>query len=134
MDYGHWIVDIEQPEDAFGFIYEITNLTNGKIYIGKKQFFFKRRKPLRKGKKNRVVVVKDSDWKEYTGSNNDLNADIKRLGKDKFRFKILRFCEGKWDLSYYEIAEQIARGVLLSENYYNGIINCRLGRVKKVKS
>ena len=130
-DSGHWICDAEIDFDAFGFIYEITNKLTNKKYIGKKQMIFKRRKKLRKGKVNRQIVVKESDWKSYTGSNNDLNADIKIHGKESFEFKILRFCKGKWELSYFEIAEQISREVLLRDDYYNGIINCRLGRLKK---
>ena len=37
MDTGIWKVYGPVPEDAFGFIYEIVNITNGKKYIGKKQ-------------------------------------------------------------------------------------------------
>lgn len=131
QDLGHWHCDISIPESFYGFVYEITNLTTNKVYIGKKQSVFKRKKALRKGKKKREIVIKESDWKTYTGSNNELNKDIAQHGKDKFSFKILRFCDSKWQLAYYEIEEQIKRGVLLSENYYNGIINCRLGRPKQ---
>lgn len=129
-DLGHWQCEFSVPDNFYGFVYEITNLTNNKVYIGKKQSVFKRKKPLRKGKKKREIVVKESDWKTYTGSNNELNKDIAVLGKDNFTFKILRFCDSKWQLAYYEIEEQIKRGVLLNENFYNGIINCRLGRPK----
>ena len=35
-----WICgDTYNPEDYTGFVYKITNLTNGKFYIGKKSFF-----------------------------------------------------------------------------------------------
>ena len=37
MDLGHWEYDGEFPEDAYGFIYQITNNTNNRKYIGKKQ-------------------------------------------------------------------------------------------------
>lgn len=129
-DLGHWQCELSVPDNFYGFVYEITNLVTNKIYIGKKQSVFRRKKPLRKGKKKREIVIKESDWKTYTGSNNELNRDIEALGKDKFTFKILRFCNSKWQLAYYEIEEQIKRGVLLNENFYNGIINCRLGRPK----
>lgn len=131
QDLGHWHCDISIPESFYGFVYEITNLITNKVYIGKKQSVFRRKKALRKGKKKREIVIKESDWKTYTGSNNELNKDIAQHGKEKFSFKILRFCDSKWQLAYYEIEEQIKRGVLLSENYYNGIINCRLGRPKQ---
>ena len=50
-----------------------------------------------------------------------------KLGKEQFEFKILRTCGSKWELAYFEIKEQIARDVLLNDNYYNGIINVRIG-------
>ena len=52
-------------EDTFGFIYEITNTINQKKYIGKKQCKSKlKRKPL-KGKRNKRIEIKESDWKVY---------------------------------------------------------------------
>ena len=50
MDTGHWKVYQAVPENAFGFIYEIVNTTNGKKYLGKKQMVKRiKRSPL-KGK------------------------------------------------------------------------------------
>lgn len=133
MNLGHWILEenVLFSEDAFGFVYEITNTITGKKYIGKKQCKSKlKRKPL-KGKKNKRIEIKESDWKEYTSSSTDLNEDIAKYGKDKFIFKIIRKCDSKWELAYFEIAEQIAKNVLLREDYYNGIINVRIGRPPK---
>ena len=42
----------ELPEDVVGFVYEITNTTNGRKYIGKKLARFKRSRPPLKGRKN----------------------------------------------------------------------------------
>lgn len=132
MDTGHWKVYQAVPEDAFGFIYEIVNIINGKKYIGKKQMKRKiRRLPL-KGKKRKRVDYIDSDWKTYTGSSDALNIDIAANGKDKFVFKILKFCNSKFELSYFEAKMQFERDVLLSEDYYNGIINCRIGKPPKL--
>ena len=133
MDLGHWILNenVIIDENTFGFIYEITNTITGKKYIGKKQCKSKlKRKPL-KGKKNKRIEIKESDWKEYTSSSSDLNEDIKKYGKDKFIFKILRACGSKWELAYFEIREQIDKNVLMREDYYNGIINVRIGRPPK---
>jgi hypothetical protein len=133
MNLGHWIISesIYLNEDTFGFIYEITNTVSGKKYIGKKQCKSKlKRKPL-KGKKNKRVEIKESDWREYTSSSVELNEDIKKLGKDKFIFKIIRACGSKWELAYFEISEQLAKDVLLRDDYYNGIINVRIGRPPK---
>jgi|TARA_A100000171_G_scaffold48367_1_gene55735 hypothetical protein len=132
MDTGIWKVYGSIPENAFGFIYEITNTINGKKYIGKKQMTRKiRRKPL-KGKKRKRIDHIESDWKTYTGSSDALNIDISTLGIDKFVFKILKFCNSKFELSYFEAKMQFEKDVLLSEDYYNGIINCRIGKAPKI--
>ena len=133
MDTGHWELadNICMTSDTFGFIYEITNTVNGKKYIGKKQCKSKlKRKPL-KGRKNKRIEIKESDWKQYTSSSNELNEDIKKHGKEKFKFKILKLCNSKWELAYFEIKEQIERNLLMKEDYYNGIINVRIGRPPK---
>lgn len=135
MDVGHWILaeGVFFKEDAFGFIYEITNnaLPIPKKYIGKKQCISKiRRKPL-KGKTRARLDQKESDWKTYTGSSKELNEDIKKYGKENFTFVILEWCSSKFELGYKEIKLQILNDVLLKESYYNGIINCRLGKVPK---
>lgn len=132
MDTGIWKVYQAVPEDAFGFIYEIVNATNGKKYIGKKQMVRRiKRNPL-KGKKRKRIDHVESDWKTYTGSSDALNIDIATLGLDKFVFKILKFCYSKFELSYFEAKMQFEKDVLLSEDYYNGIINCRIGRPPKL--
>tara|TARA_B100001093_G_C26397851_1_gene829951 strand:+ start:138 stop:572 length:435 start_codon:yes stop_codon:yes gene_type:complete len=132
MDTGIWTIQIPIPEDRFGFIYEITNITNGKKYIGKKQMVRRiKRKPL-KGKKRKRIDFIESDWKSYTGSSDSLNNDILTLGIDKFKFNILKFCQSKFELSYFEAKIQFENDVLLSENYYNGIINCRIGKAPKL--
>lgn len=64
-------------------------------------------------------------------SSNDLLDDIKNLGKENFKFEILRFCDSKSELAYYEAKEQFDREVLMSDEYYNGIINLRIGKIKK---
>jgi hypothetical protein len=133
MDLGHWLLaeNVTINNDTFGFIYEITNTANNKKYIGKKQCKSKlKRKPL-KGRKNKRIKIKESDWKEYTSSSNELNEDIMKFGKEKFIFKIIKTCGSKWELAYFEISEQIAKNVLLRDDYYNGIINVRIGRPPK---
>ena len=135
IDSGHWILNegVVIDETTFGFLYEITNNINNKKYIGKKQCISRiKRKPL-KGKTRNRIDFKESDWKTYTSSSNDLNEDIKNLGKENFTFKILRTCNSKWSLAYFEIKEQIANDVLLRNDYYNGIINVRIGKAPKIE-
>ena len=128
MNLGHWQYTGEWPTDCFGFIYQITNNQTNMKYIGKKQVRkVLKRAPL-KGKKNKRHVITESDWKVYTGSCNLLNEHIEQLGKDNFTFEVLRLCNSKWELAYYEAELQFGLKVLLSGDYYNGIINCRIGK------
>ena len=93
---NNWIFEdkiVDQlPEWVTGFVYQITNTVNGRMYIGKKLARFKKsRKPL-KGRVNKRRYTVDSDWKEYFGSSDELNADIKKFGKSKFKREILFYC------------------------------------------
>lgn len=115
-DIGHWKA----------FVYQITNLTNDKKYIGKKLFHKTRRKPPLKGKTKRRVEISESDWQDYWGSSDALNADVERLGVENFKREIIYLCSTKGEASYYEAALQFEKKVLLREDYYNGIINCRV--------
>jgi hypothetical protein len=133
IDTGHWSLSegVTFNDQVFGFIYEITCLKTNKKYIGKKQCKTKlKRKPL-KGKTRRRIEEISTDWKLYTGSSAELNKDIETYGKDSFSFKILKTCRSKWELSYEEIKEQIKRDVLLRSDYYNGIVNVRIGNPPK---
>ena len=103
-------------------------------YIGKKQIVKKTKRPPLKGKKRKRIIVGESDWKTYTGSSDRLNADIKKIGKNKFKFEIIRSCGTKSELAYMETFYQFQSEALLREDYYNGILNVRLGRVKFTKS
>lgn len=116
----------ELPSEVVGFVYEITNTTNGRKYIGKKLARFKRSRPPLKGRKNKRRYKVDSDWQDYYGSSDDLTIDVNKLGKDKFTREILFFCYSKAELSYIEAREQFARKVLESNDYYNGHIRVRV--------
>lgn len=116
----------ELPEEVIGFVYEITNKTNGRKYIGKKLAKFKRSRPPLKGRTNKRRYKVDSDWREYYGSSDELTVDIQKLGKDKFAREILFFCFSKAELSYVEAREQFSRKVLETNDYYNGHIRVRV--------
>lgn len=132
MDLGHWttLLDTADGVVPYGFIYKITCLVNSRSYIGKKQCktIFKR-KPL-KGKRNKRHEERETDWKIYTSSSRELNEDIVLYGTGKFTFQILRFCNSKFELSYFEAKLQFEEEVLLRDDYYNGIINLRIGKPK----
>ena len=120
----------ELPLDCEGFVYLITNLANNKKYIGKKLARFKVTKPPLKGRKNKRRSTKESDWKTYWGSSDHLNADVASLGEENFTREILHYCQSRGMLSYLEAKEQFDREVLLTDEYYNGIINVRVGSSK----
>ena len=120
----------ELPEDCEAFVYLITNTTNGMKYVGKKLARFKTTKPPLKGKKRKRHGTKESDWREYWGSSDHLKADVAELGEDQFTREILHFCPSRGIASYLEAKEQFDREVLLTDEYYNGIINVRVGGSK----
>lgn len=104
-----------------GFVYIIFNDTNGKRYVGKK-LFTKSKSFQKAGKKKKKRV--QSDWVTYTGSNDELNADIAK--GHKIRKEILVLCYNKAWMTYNETAEIFARDCLLDENYYNGWVQCKI--------
>ena len=118
------------PKKIYGFVYLIENLVNGRKYVGKKLFFFKGFKTVKK-KKKRILV--ESDWKTYYGSSNALQKDIKEIGKINFRRVILHLCTSKSECSYLEMKEQVERNAILSDGYYNDQIRVRVTRVQLTK-
>ena len=114
------------PEDCVGFVYLITNITNGSMYVGKKLAKFKRSRPPLKGRKNKRRHTVESDWQDYYGSSDLLTEDVEKLGKAKFKREILHLCNSKGECNYLEAKEQFARGVLESDDYYNGHIRVRV--------
>lgn len=137
-------ITVEQlPEDCVGFVYIITNLISGRKYIGKKLAKFSkttyRVHKLKNGtkKKKKIRSKIDSDWQEYYGSSDELNADIEKLGKENFKREILHYCTSKAETSYLEAKEQFERKVLETDEYYNGHIQVRVHGshiIKKIKA
>ena len=121
------------PEEYEGFVYLITNLTTGQKYIGKKLAKFKTTKPPLKGKKNKRRGYKESNWRDYWGSSDRLNADVQALGPENFTREILYLCKSRAEMSYIEAREQFDRRVLETDEYYNGIINVRVGGSDKLR-
>lgn len=121
--------------ENFGFVYLITDTSakagEKKYYIGCKQLFSKTKRPPLKGKKRKRTVIQESTWASYYGSSNELLEAIKRKGAEHFEREILHLASCKWELKYLEMVEQIKRNVLFDEEYYNGIINLRIGKCPK---
>lgn len=109
----------EDIKNYVGFVYLITNQTNGKQYIGKKLFWAIKRKQVKNVRKRYKA---ESDWKEYWSSSEELKADVQLLGKKNFTREILHLCTHKGTANYLEAREQIDRRVLESDHWYNGWI------------
>ena len=120
------------PDDCVGFVYLITNTATGRKYIGKKLAKFSKTSykvvKLKNGtkKKKKIRSKVDSDWRDYYGSNDILNEDVNKLGKDNFTREILFYCNSKAQCSYIEAREQFTHKVLESTDYYNGQISVRV--------
>ena len=126
--YNGNIFDSGDILDNYGFIYRITNTTNGHDYIGRKYFTTIKKRPPLKGKKNKRRETVETDWKDYWGSSARLVEDMARLGKDKFTREIIHLCKSRGETNYMEAYYQFKEGVLLKENNYNGIIQIKLGK------
>jgi len=105
--------------DKFGFVYIITNLRNGKAYIGCKQYMHYNR-----------LKEKESDWKTYTGSSKWLSKDIEEIGKKHFKFEIIAEYKNRRSLRYYELYYQMKHNVLaatLEDSEEHAYYNSRVG-------
>ncbi len=117
---------IEDAEGYIGFIYLITNLVNDKKYVGQKRLWKTITKPPLKGQKRKRKEIKQSDWKEYWGSSENLKKDIELFGKENFKREIIRLCKAKGELHYMELKYQIDNNVLFREDFYNNIVQTRI--------
>jgi len=123
------------PDVWYGFVYEITNRATNRKYVGKKFFWKAKTLPITKTRKRRKRLKVESDWREYYGSNKHLKAELETMGESSFYRDILVLCKTKGECAYMEAKIQFEKDVLLTEEYYNGIISCRVGAqtVKNLK-
>jgi len=132
MIYNHmtWLYENkpfeDTPEEYQGFVYCITELDTGKKYIGKKFFWKPKTLPITKTRKRRVKTRVESDWRSYYGSSDAVKQLVESKGEDGFKREILRLCKTKGECSYYEAKLQFEYDVLLSDEYYNEFIGCKI--------
>lgn len=118
----------EMIEDYVGFVYLITDKSNNKKYVGKKLLTSKRKLAPLKGKTRKRTVVKETDWQKYYGSSEEVKLMVEEKGVDNFHREILYLCISKGQLGYLEAKYQFEHDVLLRDDYYNGIIQCKIHR------
>jgi len=126
-DYN--LINPKKGERPLGFIYKITNTVNGKIYIGRKSFTATKKSSIgkralakmvdKRGSKTKTVV-KTSNWQLYTGSNKQLNEDIKN--GDNINREIIHLCFTKKQMTYWELFYQMQYDVLRADSYNDNIL------------
>ena len=118
-------ITVEETVNYYGFVYIIHNHSNGRSYIGRK-YFTKASYKTVKGKRKKIR--KASDWETYWGSNKVLIADIQAIGEHNFTREVLYLCKNRSECSYYETYEIFTRGALITENYYNEWVACKISK------
>ena len=116
----------ETPEEYQGFVYLIAELDTNKKYIGKKNFWKPKVLPKNSKRSRRVRTRVESDWKDYYGSNKELQLLVESKGIENYRGDILKLCKTKGEMSYYEAKLQFENNVLLRDDYYNEFIGCKI--------
>lgn len=137
---GKEITELEDfPENTFGFVYQITHLPTGKKYIGKKQLVYTQKKRIGKKEKKRIkeekklrgeraisptfkYVKKESDWKSYVGSNDEIKQLLEEGSISDFKREILEFAHNKKQLSYLETKKLFTESVLEKAEFLNSNI------------
>jgi hypothetical protein len=121
-------------ETPYGFIYVITH-KSGKKYIGKKFLFHntnkklgkkellalqleRKEKGLRGAAPKKKLVTKESDWKSYFSSNNEIKQMIKNGEAGDFRREILYLVYDKKLLTYFENKYLYSHSVLENPTMY----------------
>ena len=116
----------ETPEDYQGFVYIITELDSGKKYLGKKNFWRPKVLPKNSKRSRRMRTRVESDWRGYYGSSKELQVLVEQRGGDNYKREIIRLCRTKGEMSYYEAKAQFDNDVLLSDEWLNEFIGCKI--------
>jgi hypothetical protein len=124
--YKNKIVN-EIPVDMKYFVYKITEISTGKIYIGYKGFYTNRKKKLLKSeistdkrKSKFKIEIKESNWKEYCSSSKIL-SELVLKNPNNFYKEILMFCKSEKQTKYMEQKYQYLLEVLEKDSFNENI-------------
>jgi len=114
----HWEGMPQNHMSYFGFIYLITERSTGRLYAGKKQFYYwdgpvggqKWTDP--QSSLWDAKAWKPGGWEFYTGSSEELNENIAKNGIGNYRFQVIAVSRSKLDLHIAEVNYLLARDVL----------------------
>lgn len=121
---------LEIPEGYTHFVYLITDNNTKKIYVGYKSFFSTTKKKFGKKKLMLVTdkrlktyerVTKESNWRDYYGSNQAIKESVKQYGKENFERQILHLCHSN-NYLYWEAYYQFKYNVLSIDSYNDNIL------------
>ena len=118
--YNDKVFESEDINDYYGFCYLLTDLENGKQYIGRKYFY-----SVRKKKGIRKKVRSESDWKSYYSSSKKVQQIVQESGPNRFKREILSLYIKKGQVNYNETKLLFNHNVLEALNhrgerlYYN---------------
>jgi hypothetical protein len=112
--------------EYYGYIYMTVHTKTGRSYIGKKAFQHTTNKklgkkelaeiPVTRGKRpTKKQVIKESDWRTYYGSANE----IKLLPKDEMKRYVIMLCKTKKQLTYCETKYLFQYNVLEDDRFIN---------------
>ena len=129
---GEIISDLSDfPDNTFGFVYRVVHKPTGKAYIGKKVLYFQRKVKLTQkdlkmyegvvGRKpSYKLAIKESNWKDYWGSNKLLKEVMDLEPIENFERHIIKTAPNKKLLTYYETKYQFIYQVLENpDEYFN---------------
>jgi hypothetical protein len=132
----------QPPRDIVGFIYMITEIDTGLVYVGQKTFWSKRSKPALKGrtkkekerraklKGNRRRMVIPSNWKTYNSSSHSELPDKIPANPSNYKKEILILCNSKTEMNLYEAHIQIEMWL---NGHWDMMINGFIGFKQYVK-
>ena len=119
------------PDNTFGFVYRVVHKPTNKAYIGKKVLYFQRKVKLTQkdlkmyegvvGRKpSYKLAIKESNWKDYWGSNKLLKEVMDLEPIENFERHIITTAPNKKLLTYYETKYQFVHQVLEKpDEYFN---------------